>query len=169
VVDWTAVATNAVLDSENAQAASGAGSDEVKNVIIDTGDADQAASGAGSDEAEAVISDTDGAEKAAAAGHGAESDVSTGITSDFDSDGSGPNKARRSAARNESGSTSPLSTTPIAWVAHGYGLEVLGPHVRRQEVDKRCLENIFLRQLALVAEDEEREVVHFEVVHPHVV
>jgi hypothetical protein len=44
------VATNTVLDSENAQAASGAGSDEVENIIIDTDDADQAASGAGSDE-----------------------------------------------------------------------------------------------------------------------
>jgi hypothetical protein len=33
-----------------------------------------------------------------------------------------------------------LQTTPIASVTHGYGLEVLGPHVRRQEVDKRCLE-----------------------------
>jgi hypothetical protein len=108
VVDWTAVATNAVLDSENAQAASGAGSDEVENVIIDTDDTDQAASGAGSDEVENVIIDTDGAEKAAAAGHGAESDASTGSTSDFDSDGSGPNKARRSTARNEPG-TSPLS------------------------------------------------------------
>jgi hypothetical protein len=43
-----------------------------------------------------------------------------------------------------------LQTTPIASVAHGYGLEVLGPHVRRHEVDKRCLENIFLRYLALV-------------------
>jgi hypothetical protein len=28
---------------------------------------------------------------------------------------------------------------------------VLGPHVRRQEVDKRCLENVFLRFLALVS------------------
>jgi hypothetical protein len=43
-----------------------------------------------------------------------------------------------------------LQTTPIASVAHGYGLEVLGPHVRRQEVDKRCLETFFLRHLALV-------------------
>ena len=43
-----------------------------------------------------------------------------------------------------------LQTTPIASVASGYGLEVLGPHVRRQEVDKRCLENVFLRYLALV-------------------
>jgi hypothetical protein len=43
-----------------------------------------------------------------------------------------------------------LQTTPIASVAHGYGLEVLGPHVRRHEVDKRCLENVFLRYLALV-------------------
>ena len=43
-----------------------------------------------------------------------------------------------------------LQTTPIASVAHGYGLEVLGPHVRRQEVDKRCLENVFLRFLVLV-------------------
>ena len=34
-------------------------------------------------------------------------------------------------------------------MAYGYGLEVLGPHVQRQEVDKRCLENIFLRHLAL--------------------
>jgi hypothetical protein len=45
-----------------------------------------------------------------------------------------------------------LQTTPIASVAHGYGLEVLGPHVRRQEVDKRCLEKVFLRHLALVCE-----------------
>jgi hypothetical protein len=36
-----------------------------------------------------------------------------------------------------------LQTTPIASVARGYGLEVLGPHVRRQEVDKRCLEKVF--------------------------
>jgi hypothetical protein len=43
-----------------------------------------------------------------------------------------------------------IQTTPIASVARGYGLEVLGPHVRRQEVDKRCLENIFLRHLALL-------------------
>jgi hypothetical protein len=34
-------------------------------------------------------------------------------------------------------------TTPIASAAHGYGFEVLGPHMRRQEVGKRCLENIF--------------------------
>jgi hypothetical protein len=45
-----------------------------------------------------------------------------------------------------------LQITLIASVARGYGLEVLGPHVRRQEVDKRCLENIFLRHLALVTE-----------------
>ena len=43
-----------------------------------------------------------------------------------------------------------LQTAPIAEIAPGYGLEVLGPHVRRQEVDKRCLENVFLRYLALV-------------------
>jgi hypothetical protein len=43
-----------------------------------------------------------------------------------------------------------LHTTPIASVASSYGLEVLGPHVRRQEVDKRCLEKVFLRYLALV-------------------
>ena len=43
-----------------------------------------------------------------------------------------------------------LQTAPIAEIAPGYGLEVLGPHVRRQEVDKRCLENVFLRFLALV-------------------
>jgi hypothetical protein len=45
-----------------------------------------------------------------------------------------------------------LQTTPIASVTHGYGLciEVLGPHVRRQEVDKRCLEKVFWRFLALV-------------------
>jgi hypothetical protein len=43
-----------------------------------------------------------------------------------------------------------LQTAPIAEIAPGYGLEVLGPHVRRQEVDKRCLENIFLRFLVLV-------------------
>jgi hypothetical protein len=36
-----------------------------------------------------------------------------------------------------------LQTTPIASVTHGYGLEVLGPHVRRHEVDKRCLEKGF--------------------------
>jgi hypothetical protein len=35
-----------------------------------------------------------------------------------------------------------LQTAPIAEIAPGYGLEVLGPHVRRQEVDKRCLENV---------------------------
>jgi hypothetical protein len=33
-----------------------------------------------------------------------------------------------------------LQTVPIAEIAPGYGLEVLGPHVRRQEVDKRCLD-----------------------------
>jgi hypothetical protein len=49
-----------------------------------------------------------------------------------------------------------LQTTPIASVAHGYGLEVLGPHVRRQEVDKRCLENIFLRYLALSTQSEQQ-------------
>jgi hypothetical protein len=38
-----------------------------------------------------------------------------------------------------------LQTTPTASATHGYGLEVLGPHVRRQEVDKRCLENNFLQ------------------------
>ena len=43
-----------------------------------------------------------------------------------------------------------LQTAPIAEIAPGYGLEVLGPHVRRQEVDKRCLENLFLRFLVLV-------------------
>ena len=43
-----------------------------------------------------------------------------------------------------------LQTAPIAEIAPGYGLEVLGPHVRRQEVDKRCLENVFLRFLVLV-------------------
>ena len=43
-----------------------------------------------------------------------------------------------------------LQTAPIAEIAPGYGLEVLGPHVRRQEVDKRCLENLFLRFLLLV-------------------
>jgi hypothetical protein len=36
-----------------------------------------------------------------------------------------------------------LQTAPIAEIAPGYGLEVLGPHVRRQEVDKRCLEALF--------------------------
>jgi hypothetical protein len=46
-----------------------------------------------------------------------------------------------------------LQTAPIAEIASGYGLEVLGPHVRRQEVDKRCLENVFLRFLVLVAAD----------------
>jgi hypothetical protein len=47
-----------------------------------------------------------------------------------------------------------LQTAPIAEIAPGYGLEVLGPHVRRQEVDKRCLENvIFLRFLVLVEAD----------------
>jgi hypothetical protein len=61
---------------------------------------------------------TDGAEKAA--GHGAESDASTSMGSDFDSDdgsgnfdsddGSGPNKARRSTAGNEP-ETSPLSVS----------------------------------------------------------
>jgi hypothetical protein len=40
-----------------------------------------------------------------------------------------------------------LQTAPIAAIAP----EVLGPHVRRQEVDKRCLENVFLRFLVLVA------------------
>jgi hypothetical protein len=43
-----------------------------------------------------------------------------------------------------------LQSAPIAEIAPGYGLEVLGPHVRRQEVDKRCLENVFLRFLVLV-------------------
>ena len=43
-----------------------------------------------------------------------------------------------------------LQTAPIAEIAPGYGLEVLGPHVRRQEVDKRCLENVFLHFLVLV-------------------
>jgi hypothetical protein len=43
-----------------------------------------------------------------------------------------------------------LQTASIAEIAPGYGLEVLGPHVRRQEVDKRCLENLFLRFLVLV-------------------
>jgi hypothetical protein len=43
-----------------------------------------------------------------------------------------------------------LQSAPIAGIAPGYGLEVLSPHVRRQEVDKRCLENIFLRFLTLV-------------------
>jgi hypothetical protein len=109
VVDWTAVATNAVLDSENAEATSGAGSDEVENVIIDTDDADQAASGAGSDDVENVIIDTDGAEKSA--GHGAESDGNTSIGSGYDSDDdSGQNKARRSTAGEEP-ETSPLSVS----------------------------------------------------------
>jgi hypothetical protein len=45
-----------------------------------------------------------------------------------------------------------LQTAPIAEIAPGYGLEVLVPHVRRQEVDKRCLENLFLRFLVLVPE-----------------
>jgi hypothetical protein len=44
-----------------------------------------------------------------------------------------------------------LQTAPIAEIAPGYGLEVLGPHVRRQEVDKRCLEALFLRFLVLVS------------------
>jgi hypothetical protein len=43
-----------------------------------------------------------------------------------------------------------LQTAPIAEIAPDYGLEVLGPHVRRQEVDNRCLENVFLRFLMLV-------------------
>jgi hypothetical protein len=43
-----------------------------------------------------------------------------------------------------------LQTAPIAEIAPGYGLEVIGPHVRRQEVDKRCLEALFLRFLVLV-------------------
>jgi hypothetical protein len=33
-----------------------------------------------------------------------------------------------------------LQTAPIADIATVYGFEVLGPNVRRQEVDKRCLE-----------------------------
>jgi hypothetical protein len=45
-----------------------------------------------------------------------------------------------------------LQATPIASVAHGYGLEVLVPHVRRQEVDKRCLEEEKIRPLALVCQ-----------------
>ena len=43
-----------------------------------------------------------------------------------------------------------LQTAPIAFVAHGYGLEVLVSHARRHEVGKRGLEDIFLRFLALV-------------------
>ena len=43
-----------------------------------------------------------------------------------------------------------LQTTPIAFDAHGYELEVIGPHARQQEASKRCLEKFFLGFLALV-------------------
>jgi hypothetical protein len=44
-----------------------------------------------------------------------------------------------------------LQTTPIAFDAHGYGLEVLVSHARRQEVGKRGFENVFFGFLALVS------------------
>ena len=46
-----------------------------------------------------------------------------------------------------------LQTASIAEITPVYGLEVLGPHVRRLKVRERGLENVFLRFLALVKQN----------------